>query len=173
MGGNFVLDDDRDTPDTMIVTFRFKDFVATWEHRFGNARPLDDGRGTLAAEFIGTNGSLIVHRGRKVLVFPEGDCLEDRPEEAPPTADPGGIGRDAHLAEFLDCIRTRKTPRSDVESVHRSTTLCHLANMAYLLKRRINWDASREEPVGDPEAEQCLAYQREYRKPWKLPMYEA
>jgi len=45
--------------------------------------------------------------------------------------------------------------------------------MAYLLKRRIHWDPIAEEPIGDPEAKNCLAYQRAYRKPWKLPMYPA
>ena len=44
--------------------------------------------------------------------------------------------------------------------------------MAYLLTRRIRWDPIKEEPIGDPEAKNCLVYQREYRKPWKLPMYE-
>jgi len=173
VGGNFVLDDDRDTPDTMCAVFQFEDFVATWEHRFGNARPLDGGRSGLAAEFIGTNGSLIVHRGGKTQVFPEGDRLKERPEESPPARDPGSVGRDVHIADFLECIKTRKTPRSDVESVHRSTILCHLANMAYLLKRRIHWDPINEEPIGDPEAKNCPAYQREYRKPWKLPTFQA
>jgi hypothetical protein len=106
-------------------------------------------------------------------VFPEKDRLKDRPKPAPVVRDPGSIGRDIHIEDFVNCVRTRETPRSDVESVHRSTTLCHLANMAYLLKRRIHWDAAREEPIGDVQAKSCLAYQREYRKPWKLPMYEA
>ena len=173
VGGNFVLDDDRDTPDTMCVTFQFKEFVATWEHRFGNARPPDSGRSGLAAEFIGTNGSLIVHRGVEIQVYPEGGRMKDRPEEGPPIKNPSSVGRDVHIGDFLACIKTRKTPRSDVASVHRSTILCHLANLSYLVKRRIHWDPVKEEPVGDAEAKGCLVYQREYRKPWKLPMYPA
>jgi predicted dehydrogenase len=172
VGGNYVLNDDRDTPDTMCVTFQFKDFVATWEHRFGNGRPLDDGRSVLGTEFIGRNGSLIVHRN-DFIVFPEGNRLPDRPAEVPPTKDPTSVGRDVHIAEFLDCIRTRKPTRADAEACHRSTILCHLANMSYLLKRRIHWDAVKEEPINDREAMDCLVYQREYRKPWKLTMYPA
>jgi len=171
VGGNYVLDDDRDTPDTMCVVWQFKDFVATWETRFGNARALDGAKSGLAIEFIGTQGSLIVHRGRSIQFFPEGRRTNDRPKSSNSDQDPNAAGRNDHIADFLDCIKTRKTPRSDVETVHRSTTLCHLANLSYLLKRGIAWDAVTEEPIGDADAKNCLVYQREYRKPWSLPMH--
>ncbi len=171
VGGNYVLDDDRTTPDTHCVTWQFKDFVATWETRFGNARPLDGARSGYAIEFIGKRGALIVSRGRRIEVFSEGKRLEGRPKLLTDSKDPCSDGRNAHIAEFLECIKTRKTPRSDVETVHRSTTLCHLGNMAYLLKRSVQWDPIKEEPINDPEAKNCLLYQREYRKPWSLPMH--
>jgi hypothetical protein len=44
---------------------------------------------------------------------------------------------------------------------------CHLANIAYRLNRRVQWDADKEQFVGDTEAQRLLLPQ--YRAPWVLP----
>ena len=61
-------------------------------------------------------------------------------------------------------IRSRKTPVSDLESAHRSATLCHLANISLRLGRSLRWDAKNETIPGDPEAARWLV--RPYRAPW-------
>jgi hypothetical protein len=43
-------------------------------------------------------------------------------------------------------------------------TVCHLANIALRLGRRLRWDAEREEIIGDSEASRWLT--RPYREPW-------
>jgi predicted dehydrogenase len=114
----------------------------------------------LGATFIGTAGRLYVDRGK----------MESQPAEL--LKDPLKAS-DVHLEvsndhqqNFLDCIKSRKTPISDVEIGHRSATLCHLGNIAVRLGRKIRWDASLEKIVGDPEALAML--ERPYRSPWKL-----
>jgi predicted dehydrogenase len=62
-----------------------------------------------------------------------------------------------HLNNFVDCIRSRRTPISDVASQHRSATACHLANISLRLGRKLAWDASREEFPGDDEANGFLS----------------
>ncbi|MDQ6630748.1 MAG: Gfo/Idh/MocA family oxidoreductase, partial [Verrucomicrobiota bacterium] len=54
-GGIFTTNDDRDTPDTLLATYKFPKMLMTWEHRFNNGRGLDggDSHGT---EFIGSKG---------------------------------------------------------------------------------------------------------------------
>jgi hypothetical protein len=69
-----------------------------------------------------------------------------------------------HVRNFLDCIKTRAQPISDLESSHRVSTACHLANISLRLGRQIHWDPQREQVVGDAEAAQWLV--RPYRKPW-------
>jgi hypothetical protein len=70
-----------------------------------------------------------------------------------------------HVRNFLDCIKSRKEPISDLESAHRVATVCHLANISLRLGgRRLRWDATREEIVGDAEASRMLV--RPYRAPW-------
>ncbi len=69
-----------------------------------------------------------------------------------------------HARDFLDCVRSRREPISDLESGHRVVTACHLANLSLRLGRKIRWDAGRETVVGDREAEAML--ERPYRAPW-------
>lgn len=70
----------------------------------------------------------------------------------------------AHVRNFLDCIKSRKEPNSDLESGHRVATVCHLANISLRVGRKIKWDAEREMILDDPEAARMLI--RPYRKPW-------
>ena len=58
-----------------------------------------------------------------------------------------------HARDFLDCVRSRREPISDLESGHRVATACHLANLSLRLGRKLRWDAERETVVGDPEAD--------------------
>ncbi len=163
VGGRFVLDDDRDTPDTMQTTYRFPKWVMNWEVRFNNGRGPDGGRGH-GAEFIGTKGTLIVDR-TDYQWFPE------KPEhEGPP---PPVKAESTHWQNFLDCVKTRQTPRSGIASMAKTTMLCHLGNIAYQSDRTIRWDAQKQDIANREEAKHCTAYERPYRAPWKLKKYAA
>jgi len=71
-----------------------------------------------------------------------------------------------HKGNFVHCMRTRQKPICDVEIGCRSVTVCHLGNIAYWLKRPLKWDPSKEEFVGDEEANRWL--DRPKRPPWTL-----
>jgi predicted dehydrogenase len=75
------------------------------------------------------------------------------------------VSRD-HYDNWLECIKSRKTPICDVEIGHRSATVCHLGNLALRVGRKITWDPVKEEIVGDREAARLLS--RSYRAPWDL-----
>ena len=62
-----------------------------------------------------------------------------------------------HMGNFYDCLVSRKTPISDVETQHRSVTACHLANIALRLGRKVRWNPDREQFVDDPEADKLLS----------------
>jgi hypothetical protein len=49
-------------------------------------------------------------------------------------------------------VKTRRTPNSDIFSHVRNLTTCHLANIAMRLGRKLRWDATTQEIVGDDEA---------------------
>ncbi len=69
-----------------------------------------------------------------------------------------------HHQNFLDCIKSREKPICDVEIGHRSATVCHLGNIVCRLGRGIQWDPTKEEIVGDTEAQAMV--DKAYRKPW-------
>jgi hypothetical protein len=85
---------------------------------------------------------------------------------APRMAGPGSDQNEPHIENFLECMRTRKLPMSDIEIGHRSTSTCLLGNIAYRTGHKITWDAARERVSNDPKASKLLS--REYRAPWKL-----
>jgi predicted dehydrogenase len=72
----------------------------------------------------------------------------------------------SHMGNFFDCIASRKTPISDVDSQHRSVSTCHLANISMRLGRKLNWDPKAETFVGDKEADAWL--KREQRKGFEI-----
>ena len=69
-----------------------------------------------------------------------------------------------HARNFLDCIKSRKEPNSDLESGHRVATVCHLANLSLRTGRKLRWDPEKEAILDDTEASRMLV--RPYRKPW-------
>ena len=71
-----------------------------------------------------------------------------------------------HVANFLDCIRTKNTPISDVVSQHRSVSTCHLVNISIRLGRKLTRDPERELCVGDDEANRYLT--RAQRKGFEI-----
>ena len=78
-----------------------------------------------------------------------------------------GIVARPHLQNWLDCIRTRNEPNAPVEVGHRSITICHLANIARELGRKLRWDSAAETFPDDEEARTLL--DRPRRAGWELP----
>ena len=110
--------------------------------------------------FIGTKGEILVNRG-KLVAKPDG-LLETRlkPE------DRRLYRSDDHIGNFLECVKSRKPPISDVEVGHRSATVCNIATIALKLGpgRLVKWDPVREEFPGDAEANRLRS--RELRAPY-------
>lgn len=69
--------------------------------------------------------------------------------------------------DFIQCVKSRKDPYFPVEIGHRVSTVCHLANIAIRLGRKLKWDPQAEEFVGDIAAND-LRKVRPMRAPWKL-----
>ena len=64
-------------------------------------------------------------------------------------------------------MKTREKPAADVEIGHRSISVCHLANMARQVGRKLRWDPATETFPGDDEANDLVARPR--RKGYELP----
>ncbi len=118
------------------------------------------------AMFIGEKGRIEITRN---------DFRTDPPnliKELPPQEDVDKWKRAQwqakyHMQDWLDCMRSRKTPLADVEIGHRSISVCHLANISRQLGRKLHWDPEVERFTGDAEANDCLTRHR--RKGYELP----
>ena len=71
-----------------------------------------------------------------------------------------------HYQDWLDCIKSGKQPICDVETGHRSSSVCALANIAYWMKRPLDWDPKKEQFKKDDEANALL--KPAFRGDWKL-----
>jgi hypothetical protein len=71
-----------------------------------------------------------------------------------------------HVRNFLQCVKSRELPVADIEIGHRTTTACHLGNIALRQEQKLRWDGRQERFIGSDEANRMLV--RPYRAPWKL-----
>ncbi len=162
-GGKFFLRDNRETPDTIQVTWEFPNWLCVYENRSLNSQSMfNQGYGIL---FHGADGTLFVDRSQYRLLPErrrEGDQTVDRVE--PEEGKSSNNHSRAHWENFLASIRSRERPVSDIEQGHLSA-MCLLGNVAYRSRQRVDWDP-RTETTANKEARPYL--RREYRKPWKL-----
>lgn len=113
-----------------------------------------------AIRFIGSEGQLDVQR-RKLETTPA--SLKDKvigPSEK------HVYKSENHYKDFLAAIRNRTKPICDVEVGHRTASVCTLGNIAYELKRPLDWDPKKEKFKNDAEATAMLG--RELRPEWKI-----
>ncbi|MGH9723323.1 MAG: Gfo/Idh/MocA family protein, partial [Bryobacteraceae bacterium] len=193
-GGLYVVKDGRETPDFVSVTYEYDGFIATYEgsnlnsygmggrtpaHRYYNSRGEWDQPNGMA--FYGTEAVLVAERiGWEIFPEPDTATMGRRRSEgeAPPVparkrspnnkrmwenvAEP----TKAHAANFIESLRSRKTPNADIEIGHRGTSVALLGNIAMRTGKKLRWDAKKEEFTGAADASAMLT--RNLRKPWDL-----
>ncbi len=151
------------------------DYSAKYKYANGVEMTVSD-TGRNGILFQGTEGRIFVNRGTV-----DGKPVEDLKTRPLPReqftvydfdndARPERAGKlDAiinHMGNFFDCVQTRKTPISDVESQHRSATTCHLGNIAMRVGRPIKWDPQAEQILDDAAANEWLS--REQRSGYEV-----
>ena len=132
-GGIYAYKDGRTAPDTINILLEYPtEFTATFE------ATLAPGITGAAVEMCGTDGRLYIDRGRYEF------HARGKAEPVIVKAAPHDLTLD-HVNNFLDCVRSRNRPNGDVLIGHRSAQASHLGNIAYVEKRRIDFDPVREE----------------------------
>jgi predicted dehydrogenase len=71
-----------------------------------------------------------------------------------------------HMGNFFDCVRSRKLPICDVETGHRSATMCHLGAISMRTGKKLHWNAEMERFVGWHAHHANSFVTREMRKPY-------
>jgi predicted dehydrogenase len=128
----------------------------------------EDAEPTGGALFIGVKGQIRIDRGRFEVSDPAWKTL---PLESMPVQ---LYTARNHYRNFVDCIKERKKCVCDVETGHRSATVCHLGNIARWVSQqtqtvgtRLIWDPIKEQFKGNALANSML--DRPRRKGYELP----
>ncbi|MDT8302062.1 MAG: Gfo/Idh/MocA family oxidoreductase [Sedimentisphaerales bacterium] len=155
-GGQLFYDDDHQTPDTQVATFEYDDVYLMYEMRLWCPYTLEGhDNGNI---FYGDNGTVSIGRKGWQVTFKDG------------SKGPGGPrSGDTHTLNFINAVRSRKTSdlNADVEVGHYSATLCHMANIAMRIGRRLKFNAARERFIDDDQANTYLT--KQYRRGYELP----
>jgi predicted dehydrogenase len=171
MGGHFLFDDDQETPNTLTATFEFEEgekkklLVFEVRHWISNHESGigEDGRApnTVGAVIYGSKGYVVIwdeDHGKYHSYLGR--------EQAP---GPTGVNRGNNWANFIDALRSRKPAElnAPIEEGAISTTLVHLANISYRLRRSVRFDAASYSCPGDAEAN--AMFRRQYRPGFEVP----
>jgi hypothetical protein len=127
LGGVYQYDDGRDTADNINAVVDYDEGLnVSFEATISDMIP----KQSADIVFLGTGGRLsIVRSGYRYIPAAKG---------AEEITSPGSP-EEAHMANWLDCVRTRKQPNCDVVEGHYSAMACHLLNAAYQTRTRVAW----------------------------------
>lgn len=158
-GGIYYFKNQITTPDVLTVHFEFAKCPVFWRHRIWGAQEYTP-QTTNGVFFYGEDGTIFVTDDRWVIIPKDRnkERIEHKAEADMATA---------HMAEFLQAVRTRKPAGCTIEEGYRSTTTVKLAMIAYDTAAKVTWDETAEEIVGNPAASGLL--RRPYRAPWRHP----
>lgn len=144
-GGIFVWKDGREVPDTMCTSMTHsEELLYNWTSGFGN-NELGGGQ-----YILGTDGSIA--SGPNMRYIPQKVNRPDAPEvvfERPPMD--GNIYQ-AHMRNFLDCIRTGDETNCPFDLGFRVSIACRMAVDSYRRKRTLRWDPEKEEILEHSES---------------------
>ncbi len=160
-GGKWYFDDMQEWPDTLQVNYEYggpKPKLLTYEMRIWT--PYNFLGESEGAAVYGDKAQIVIGNTAWKAFGPGGQVLGEHT---------GDNDEAAHVQNFVDCIKSRKRPNADLETVgHPSSLLCHMGNVASRIGRKLVFDAKTETFINDAEAN-ALRTRPEYRKPWVLP----
>ncbi|MCL4850600.1 MAG: Gfo/Idh/MocA family oxidoreductase [Bryobacteraceae bacterium] len=115
-------------PDVFSAVFEFEKFMATWTLDYSNS--YENG---WSITFMGDRGTMILdEKGYRVYAEPW------KPENPPTHQEDAPVPVEAHIQNFLDCIKSRKDPNCTVEIAQAAVAGPHLANIALVKGRRMH-----------------------------------
>lgn len=165
--------DDAQVPDLQIVSYDFDDFVMTFElsnyprymmKTTGTIRRNDEfpywTQNATRIELYGSDLMMTVgrHGGGWIVTTSGGKVVEKMYGRVPDAP---------HQRNFIECVKNRKKPNADVEVLHPSCSLVHIANIAYRLGNlKLRYNGARERFEDNDAANKLL--KRTYRPKYAI-----
>ena len=138
-------------PDTYAISWKYDKFVMTFANTFMTRQEYNADHGVF---FYGTTGALHVNRTSyeaRPLSMGRGQSGAAPRPGAPEAIEPvlksfgyvGGPSDLAHARNFLDCVKSRQKPLTDVETGFTSTLPLLLGVLAVRTGKQYNWDGNK------------------------------
>jgi predicted dehydrogenase len=166
-GGILFRYDGREVPDTLDALFEYDGFQVNMAATFNSASTAGQGM-----QILGTNASLNLLLGSPTMTlageslkegysYPldswpkamqeqfmnEDEHLAESKRTAPAPQDmqlPDSMDATAlHLAEFFDCVRSRKECSENAEVGHHAAAAGHMVNLSYRSGKKLSWDTDK------------------------------
>lgn len=118
------------------------------------------GLGTCSVRFVGDEGWVETGDSGAMKIEPESLLSEKK------VFTQVGTSAYTHVANFLDCVKTRRLTRANASVAGQSHIVCHAAYIAWQLGRTLKFDPVKEEFIGDEEANRMRS--RATRAPWTV-----
>jgi predicted dehydrogenase len=167
-GGRYHFKDDWECADTQVATWEFeggKSFI--WEGRSCNGF-LTEGQprgvtfhGEQGSVLVDDNGYTVYDQKHKVV----SQVKDAADQSSTNTIGPGDRLDNVHVVNFIESMRSRKTPNAEIAEGHTSVALCHLANIAYRVGHTIHCDPKNGHVLNDTAAE--ALWKRQYEAGWE------
>ncbi len=162
LGSKFYVEDNTQTPDTMLATFEYPKYLTTYESRTCNPLPLFALNQGYGSAIHGTDATIFVNRGGCWLIPNRGSKVQAQTWEKDAEM---GLMNLPHWQNWAACIKSRQKPMSEIETCVRSSTTCLLGNLSMRFQSRLDWDEQNWTVKQEAVKPHLKA---NYRKPWKL-----
>ena len=160
-GGKWYFDDMQEFPDSLQINYEYNGkapTLLTYEMRIWAPYSMDGEEE--GAMVYGDKGYIIIGNRRWRAYGPRHQLIKQVL---------GDTHEKPHVQNFVDCVKSRKKPYCDLETVgHPASVLCHAGNVSVRVGRKLFLDPKTEMFIDDQEAN-ALRTRPEYRKPWLLP----
>ena len=133
----YLWKDGREVPDTMNVAMEHpEEILFSWDSGIPAMRRLGS-----TEDVLGTDGT--ISKGQQIRYLPEKANRRDGTEMLGATPTPPN----AHMQNFLDCIRSGKETNCPFDVGFRVSIACRMAVDSYRQQKAMHWDAAAEEIV--------------------------
>ena len=127
-----------DTPESVVAVAEYpEDFIGVFSINYAAMRYKM--RNDQSNQLDGDQARMDIGR-EDLKVFPQG--AEEEPSIVKRSEKGFGYATDLHVQNFLECVRTRKTPTAPMRIAFQAALVVQMANMSLKQGRRLKWNAT-------------------------------